>query len=423
MSNISRPEVATVIFLNDYCSVNGGASRIAIDEAVALAERGERVIFLGATGPIGPELAASRVETICLDQPELISVSANPSVVIQGLWNRRAARVMSGLLGDLDRRRTVVHLHGYTKSLTTSPVRAASRMGFPILCTLHDFFAACPNGAFFDYVANRPCPKKALSLDCVATNCDKRRYHHKLFRVARGALQRWPGLLPSGVHDYIGLSRHSVALMRPYLPTDAHIHPLENIIDMRQRPPVAIDPAGAVVAVGRLDPEKGVRLLLEAAKRTGTSITFVGDGPLRGEVEAAGGHRVTGWLSPAQVEAELDRARCLVFPSLWYETFGLVVSEAAGRGIAAIVSDISAAAERVRHGETGLVFTSGDVAALAACLDAAKDADRLRTMGGDAYQAFWVDPPTRDSHIAKLVDIYSRVLENFEPLTVEGPRT
>ena len=29
--------------------------------------------------------------------------------------------------------------------------------GFHVVCTLHDFFAACPNGAFFDYTAGKPC--------------------------------------------------------------------------------------------------------------------------------------------------------------------------------------------------------------------------------------------------------------------------
>ncbi len=64
---------------------------------------------------------------------------------------------------------------------------------------------------------------------------------------------------------------------------------------------------------------------------------FIGDGPLR-PIEATGA-RVTGWLSAEDVQRELEHARCLVFPSLWYETYGLVVNEAAARGIPAIVSD------------------------------------------------------------------------------------
>lgn len=403
--------VRSALFLNDHCFVQGGASRIAIDEAVALADRGMDVTFLGATGPIGPELAASRVRTICLNQPELVSVVEHPSVAWQGLWNATAGRRTREILAGLDRSHTVVHVHGYTKSLTTSPVRAAVLAGFPVLVTLHDFFSICPTGNLYDYVKQVPCELKPLSARCVVTNCDKRRYAHKLYRAARGALQRWPGLLPSGVHHFIGLSARSTELLRPYLPPNAAIYPLANIIDVPKRPAADIQEGGSLLFIGRLDPEKGVQLLLDASDRVGASLVFVGDGPLRAAVEASGRHRVTGWQTSSEVQSELDRARCLVFPSQWYETFGLVVSEAASRGVPAIVSDVSAAAERVRDGVTGMVFRSGDAAALAHCLAAAGDTTRLAGMGRAAYQEFWSAPPDRARHLAGLLDIYAAVLD------------
>lgn len=403
--------VRSALFLNDHCFVQGGASRIAIDEAVALADRGIDVTFLGATGPIGPELAASRVKTVCLHQPELVSVVEHPSVAWQGLWNAKAARSARAILAGLDRSQTIVHVHGYTKSLTTSPVRAAVLAGFPVIVTLHDFFSICPTGNLYDYVKQAPCELKPLSARCILTNCDKRRYAHKLYRAARGALQRWPGLLPSGVEHFIGLSNRSTELLRPYLPASATIYPLGNIIDLEARPAVDIQSSGALVFVGRLDPEKGVQLLLDAAERVNASLVFVGDGPLRAAVEASGRHRVTGWQTSGEVQAELDRARCLLFPSQWYETFGLVVSEAASRGIPAIVSDVSAAAERVRDGITGMVFRSGDPAALAHCLAAAGDTARLSRMGRTAYQEFWAAPPDRARHLTGLLDIYAAVLD------------
>ncbi len=116
--------VGSAVFLNDQCFVQGGASRIAIDEAVGLAERGIRVTFLGATGPVGPELEASRVETICLDQPERLDGSSRPGVALQGWWNGRAARRMRTLLTPLDQTRTIEPLHSSTPALTPRPLRA-----------------------------------------------------------------------------------------------------------------------------------------------------------------------------------------------------------------------------------------------------------------------------------------------------------
>lgn len=400
----------TVIVLNDYCHINGGASRIAIDEALSLAEAGARVIFFGAVGPVCEELRRAKLEVISLDQSELLEASSHPGVILQGLWNLPAYRRMGELLADLDPHSTIVHLHGYTKALTTSPVRAAVKRGFRVVCTLHDFFIACPNGAFFDYVESKPCARQGLSANCIATNCDKRHYAHKLYRVARSAVQRSVGLLPSGVMDYITLSRRSAELLRPYVPPQARYHPLENLIEVEKAPPVDIAANAVVVAVGRLDIEKGIGVLLQAAARTDIRLTLVGDGPLKSLGETQANCRVTGWLSPESVQQELSKARCLVFPSLWYEAYGLVVAEAAARGVPAIVSTISAAAERVINGVHGWHVWPGDVEDLTRCLLLTKNNDALRVMGKAAYDHFWAAPPTRANHIAGLLAIYQTIL-------------
>jgi glycosyltransferase involved in cell wall biosynthesis len=75
--------------------------------------------------------------------------------------------------------------------------------------------------------------------------------------------------------------------------------------------------------------------------------------------------RVTlrGTLSRAGVRAVLAAADVLVLPSLWYEAHSLVVDEAFEAGLPVLVSDHSAAAERVQDGVNGLVAPPGDVAA------------------------------------------------------------
>jgi len=399
-----------VIILNDYCHINGGASKVAIDEACGLAAAGLRVIFLGACGPICPELQNANLEVICLAQTELINAGKNPLVMLQGLWNFKAASTMEKLLKKMDSKNTIVHLHGYTKALTTSPVRVANNRGFKVVCTLHDFFVACPNGAQFDYVKCKPCPKRAMSFDCIKTQCDKRHYLHKLYRVARTFIQKQFGGLPADVKNYITLSKQSVALLKPYLPIDSYFYPLENPIDIPKLSPVNVNANKSVVAVGRLDAEKGIEILLEASKRAEVSLTLVGDGPLRGLAESYDFCKVTGWVAPAQVIEELSKARALVFPSLWYETYGLVVAEAAARGVASIVSDICAASERVIDGETGWHMLSGDVEDLARCLRLTKDDDTIGKAGAEAYKLFWAAPPVKTVHTQNLLNIYRKII-------------
>src|SRR5579872_2392313 len=155
--------VEKVIVLNDFCHVQGGASKVAIDEAVALAASGVDVTFLGAVGPVCEALHDAPLRVVCLDQPQLSDVMRHPAAAIRGLWNRTAGATLHDLLADLDPRGCIVHLHGYTKALTPGPALAARRAGFRTVCTLHDFFAACPNGAFYNYRRQEPCQLVALS--------------------------------------------------------------------------------------------------------------------------------------------------------------------------------------------------------------------------------------------------------------------
>ena len=405
-----------VIVLNDFCHVQGGASKVAIDEAVALSANGLDVAFLGAVGPVCNTLRDARLHVTCLDQPELADVMRHPGAALRGLWNRGADAALRDLLAPLDPRRCIVHMHGYTKALTAGPAFVARQAGFRTICTLHDFFAACPNGAFYDYRRQQPCPLVALSPACIATPCDKRNQAHKAYRVVRAFTQRHIAHFPASIRDYITLSRRSTELLQPYLPAGSSFYPLENIIDLPQAPPVNVSVNRSLLVIGRLDAEKGVTMAAQAARQAGWPIVFAGEGPQHRELEAMGGV-VTGWLSADQIWHKLADARCLIFPSRWYETFGLVVSEAAARGVPALVSDISAAAERVTDGVTGWIFRSGDPTDLIRCLLKLRDDAVVAALGNAAYRRFWSGPPSRQRHTEALLSIYGKVLarEDWSP--------
>jgi glycosyltransferase involved in cell wall biosynthesis len=306
-------------------------------------------------------------------------------------------------------------MHGYTKALSVAPLKLAKAMGATTLCTLHDFFSACPNGAFFDYQRGEPCGLKAMSMGCMLRNCDKRSQAHKAYRLARQAAQRWIGGFPASVDAYITLSEFSADKLRPYLPEGRMMRALPNIIEAEKAAPVDVAANEAIVAVGRLDIEKGVRVLMDAARRADVRIRFVGDGPLRDEVDAHPNAEATGWIDAAGVRQELARARCLAFPSLWYEAFGLVVDEASAMGVPSIVSGISAAAERVEHRVSGIVTPGGiddrSVSKLAEALQQMQDGAFAAQLGREAHTRFWAAPPTRAAHARSLMTIYADALE------------
>jgi glycosyltransferase involved in cell wall biosynthesis len=166
---------------------------------------------------------------------------------------------------------------------------------------------------------------------------------------------------------------------------------------------VAAVPAGVrlALAVGRLHPNKGFALLLEAlAAAPGVTLWIAGDGPLRARLERQArrlgiAERVAllGWRD--DVPALLARADLLVCPSL-HEPLGNVVIEAWSAGVPVVATRSEGPAALIAHEETGILVPlsqkegGGPVALARAierlCGDAALSA-RLGQAGRRAYEA------------------------------------
>jgi glycosyltransferase involved in cell wall biosynthesis len=166
--------------------------------------------------------------------------------------------------------------------------------------------------------------------------------------------------------------------------------------------------------VGRLSAEKGAAVMADACSISQAHCVFVGDGPERAALKRSGlAPVVTGWVAAEQVSVWLRKSRALVFPSLCYETQGLVVLEAAAQGVPALVSDRCAAQDLVKDGVTGLVFRHGSATDLASKMKLLMDdPDLAARLGRSAYEQFWHAPPTLAAHALQLEALYLRVLAN-----------
>ena len=398
-----------IVILDDYASTAGGSSSVAIASALELAARGRRVTYFSCVGPVASRLCnVPGLEVICLDQPELARDPDRVRAFFSGLRNAPAVQALRRLLATKDPRDTVVHVHTWMKALSPFALGSVLALDYPLVVTLHDYFIACPNGGFFEYPTGQICHRRPLSLSCLGCNCDRRSYAQKLWRSARTLLQnRWLAR-PGRFIRYIAVSQFSASILRPYLAADSVVSVVRNPVDCVDEGPADVAANRPFIFVGRLVPEKGVRLFAEAVAATGVPAVFVGDGELMAELrQLCPQARFTGWLDPVSIRAELRRARALVLPSLWYETLGLVAIEAAAAGVPAIVSDGCAATDYVRHDVNGLHFTHGSVEALAAVLRPASwDDDRIARLGASAYRWYWDNPWTAGRHVTDLLEIY-----------------
>lgn len=181
-------------------------------------------------------------------------------------------------------------------------------------------------------------------------------------------------------------------------------------------------PAAGPIVIGivcALRPEKGVETLLEAfarlnAPHTAARLRIIGSGPSLPSLERLAqrlhlSDRGTFELATNNVPAALEAIDIFVLPSL-SESLSNSLMEAMASGCCVVASKTGGNPELVTDQQTGLLFPSGDSAALAACLDlllrnaalrrrlAAAGAERIRT-------EFTVERAAR-----RMADIYREVL-------------
>jgi glycosyltransferase involved in cell wall biosynthesis len=134
----------------------------------------------------------------------------------------------------------------------------------------------------------------------------------------------------------------------------------------------------ALIYVGRLVTEKGLWSLLDAFERqsSATTLKIVGEGPLRGDLEARLRQRglqdrveLAGFIPHEHLRAELIGAAAVIVPSIWQEPLGLVILEALACGTPVIASAVGGIPELIKDGENGLLVPPGDVVRLAEAID------------------------------------------------------
>lgn len=135
-----------------------------------------------------------------------------------------------------------------------------------------------------------------------------------------------------------------------------------------------------VACAARLEPEKGVDVLLKAfavlrQRHPEAELLLAGEGSSRpalaalaAQLELGDSVRWLGWLNAPELQARFAQARVQVVPSLWEEPYGMVACEAAALGLPTVVSGVGGLREIVVPQETGLWVTPGSVEELAEAL-------------------------------------------------------
>lgn len=394
-----------LVVVNDVSVVLGGATKVAMQCIEAGIAAGiDCSVLVGDDGEgVRTSFPAAKVTSLgerpLRDGVRLLDV-------IDRNYNCRAYEALDNMLAEGDEE-TVVHVHGWSQILSPSIFHALARHRARVIVTAHDFFLNCPNGGYLNFRTGEVCHYQPLSAACLGSNCDKRNYVHKLWRLGRMLTQRSAGQAFWNRVEVI-LAHEN---MEPYLSSAG----LKHFRTLRTPcKPLAAEPVKAwlndrALFLGRMTWEKGVRTLAEALIRTGRTATLIGQGPLLDEMQHALPHcYVPGWLEDSEVQRIAAGARFFLMPSRMPEPYGLVAAEAMMSGIPVIVSSNALIAEEVARNGAGLVFESGNAASLADNITMMDSVATVRRLSEGAYEYGKRIAPSGDEWRRLLIDIYRR---------------
>jgi glycosyltransferase involved in cell wall biosynthesis len=330
-------------------------------------------------------------------------------------WSRTAYR-------DVQReikawRPDILDVHNFFPLASPSVHYAARDCGIPVVQTLHNFRLLCPAGIFFrsGHVCE-DCVGRRLPIPAVVRGC----YHGKpLHTAAVGTML--------GVHRAMGTWRKKVSLFIAVSEfakqkfVNNGVIPESRIVvkpNFVQNVPVTGCGGDDFLYVGRLTEEKGIATMIRALESTNlqANLNIVGEGPMRAEVEAAAGRdsriRYLGRKPQLEVLELMAKARCVIFPSEWYETFGRVAAESFACGTPVIASRLGAIAEVVDEGRTGFQFQPGDSQDLARVMnDACSFPEKLATMRIEARREYELKY-TPERNYSLMMAAYERAIAN-----------
>jgi glycosyltransferase involved in cell wall biosynthesis len=281
----------------------------------------------------------------------------------------------------------IVHIH-HTLLLGVEMLFLIRRM-LPrarIVYTLHDYYPICANDGQMVTTAGHELCRSASPDAChrcfPETEPDRFRLREKHIKAMFGTVDHF--IAPSHfLRDrYIawGLSPERISVVRNGLPA------------AEPAPPRPLDDNGrrnVFGYFGNVNPYKGVRVALDAARRltqageTDFTLEIHGGMPFqtdafKAEIEAAiaaGGGRVThhGPYRREDIARRLAGVDWAIVPSIWWENAPLVIQEAFQQRRPVLCSDIGGMAEAVRDGRDGLHFRAGDATDLARVMRRALD--------------------------------------------------
>lgn len=327
-------------------------------------------------------------------------------LVANTFWSSDAA---ADFAAQLERfRPDIIHVHNTFPLISPAIYWIAARFNIPTIQTLHNFRLFCPQAMFLrngrvceDCLGHLPwrgavrgCYRSSVLQSSVLASMVSA---HRIIGTWQTKVTRYIALNNFCREKFIagGLPKNKV-VVKPNFVKSFHSLSIKN---------------ENFLFVGRLSPEKGISTLFDALKRKpNLNLSIAGSGNAAEDITIPSNVSFLGFKSKSEVFSLMASTLALVMPSIWYETFGLVIVEAFSVGTPVIASNIGVIPELVEDGVTGLLFEPGNADDLAAKLQWAADHPEQMKAMGDAARLKYEANYTAEHNYKQLIAIYNEAI-------------
>ncbi|MFI6226992.1 glycosyltransferase [Micromonospora echinospora] len=358
------------------------------------------------------QLTAAGVEVLPFlrssDEIPTMPKTAKALLPISPIYAPRAQQELSRLLTE--HKPDALHLHNPYPLLSPWVVRTAHKHGVPVVQTVHNYRQVCSSGVYFrDGAICQDCKGRALGVPAIRNRCYRGSTVQSALMATTLAVHRptW-----RSVDRFVALTSQIATHLREYgIPADRIVVKPNGIPDPGQPAPLG----EGFFYLGRLSPEKGLGLLLDAWRRHPDGalgpLRIAGDGELRHLAEQAAAERTDvtylGSLDRDGVRAVMAQSAVVIAASLWHDVLPTVVIEAMASGRPVLGTDLGGIPYLVGAddpaGAVGWVVPADPAAMAAALPQAAAGAAALSAPARLRYErTFHPDVVTK-----RLIDVYA----------------
>lgn len=350
-----------VLLVNKFHYKKGGSETYYFTVAEALKARGHEVVFF-AMQDDEKNIPCNQEKYFVSNSAVQGGIKSKLNMILHITYSKEAYSNMKKLLQE--EKPDLLILNLVHKQITLSIIDAIKEYDpkLPIFWTMHDLIAVCPSYTMLD--GNGMVCEKCLSgsfKPCVDNRCMKgsklmsmlSKYEADYIRK-----KKW--------YDHVDLficpSEFYYKKLQDAKFTTSKIITLRNPLPLNTKYELNDKNDGYVLYFGRLSKEKGVKTLIDAAKKAECRLVILGTGPVEDELKtfSKGLNNVEfkGFQTGKALIDFVKNSRCVVLPSEWYENGPYSAMEAMALGKPLIVSDNGGLPELVDDGKNGYVYSA-----------------------------------------------------------------